>query len=140
MTHGVFSSCCSFFFPRLISGVAEWMSTILDTWCGLSANLECRSEMCCALLAGNAGPRKTEKVAKKSPSLHHRTTLSGYIFATKHARIDNGRNLLSSNISSRCPHNMANFGPLAAEIDPVLWAPLQISTGFASWQRYCTAL
>jgi len=38
-------------------------------------------KMCCARLAGNTGP-------KKSPSRHHRTTLSGYIFATK-ARIDN---------------------------------------------------
>jgi len=28
------------------------------------------------------------KIAKKSPSGHHRTTLSGYIFATK-LRIDN---------------------------------------------------
>jgi len=32
-----------------------------------------------------------------------------------------GKNLLSSNISSRCPHNMVNFGPLAAEIGPVVW-------------------
>jgi len=47
--------------------------------------------------------------------------LSGYIFATK-ARFDNWKkNLLSSNISSRCPHNMVNFGPLAAEIGPVVW-------------------
>jgi len=29
--------------------------------------------------------------------------------------------LLSSNMSSICPHNMANFGPLAAEIHPVVW-------------------
>ena len=58
------------------------------------------SETCCARLAGNAGP-------KKSPSGHHRTTLSGYIFATK-AHIDNRKkNLLSSNISSTYPHNMA---------------------------------
>jgi len=28
------------------------------------------------------------KIAKKSPSAHHRTTLSGYIFATK-ALVDN---------------------------------------------------
>jgi len=42
--------------------------------------------------------------------------LSGYIFATK-ARIDNRKkNLLSSNISSTCPHNMVKFGSLAAEI------------------------
>jgi len=44
----------------------------------------------------------------------------GYIFATK-ARIDNPKkNLLSSNISSRCRHNMVNFGILAADIDPVV--------------------
>jgi len=54
------------------------------------------------------------------PSGHHRTTLSGYIFTTK-AHIDNQKiNLLSSNMSSTCPHNMVNFGPLAAEIDPVV--------------------
>jgi len=28
--------------------------------------------------------------------------------------------LLSSNMTSICPHNMVNFGPLAAEIDPVV--------------------
>ena len=83
---------------------------------------------------------RMQKVVKKSPSGHHRTILSGYIFATN-ARIDNRKkNLLSSNISSTCFHNMVNFGPLAAEIGPVVWAPLQISTGFASWQCYCTAL
>jgi len=31
------------------------------------------------------------------------------------------KNLLSSNISSTCPHNMVNVGPLAAEIGPVVW-------------------
>ena len=55
-----------------------------------------------------------KKVAKKSPSRHHRTNLSGRIFATK-ARIDN-RKKLNSNTSSRRPHNMANFDWLAAEI------------------------
>ena len=102
-------------FPRLISAVADWMSAILPhIWCGLSANLECRSETCCTRLPGNTG-------RKKSPSRHHRTTLSGYIFATK-ARIDNrNKNLLSSNVSSRCRHNMVNFGPLAAEIVSLVW-------------------
>jgi len=51
--------------------------------------------------------------ANKSPSGHHRTTLlSGNIFAIK-ACIDNRKkNLLNSNIFSRSPHNMVNFGPL----------------------------
>jgi len=79
------------------------------------------------------------KIAKKSPSAHHRTTFSGYIFATK-ARIDNRKKLLSSNISSRWTHNMVNFGPLAAEIDPVVWGTPANFNGFASWQRYCTAV
>jgi len=109
------------------------MSTpYFHTWCGLSANLECRSEMC------SRGSLKIQD-AKKSPSGHRCTTLSGYIFATK-ARIDNRKNLLSSNISSTCPHNMVNFGPLAAGIVSLVWVPLQISTFFAFWQRYCTAL
>jgi len=34
-----------------------------------------------------------------------------------------GKNLLSSNIFSTCPHNMANFGPLAAEIGSLVWCP-----------------
>jgi len=51
------------------------------TWCGLSANLECRSEMYCTRLAENTG-------RKKSPSRHYHTTLTGCIFATK-AYIDN---------------------------------------------------
>jgi len=61
---------------------------------------------------------RTQKLAKKSPSGHHRTTLSGHIFATN-SRIE--KKLLSSNIASTCSHNMVNFGPLAAEIDPVVW-------------------
>ena len=35
---------------------------------------------------------------------------------------------------------MVNYGPLAAEINLVVWAPQLISTGFASWPRYCTTL
>ena len=63
---------------------------------------------------------RTQKSRKKSPSGRHHTTLSGYIFATK-ARIDNQKNLLSSNNFSTCSHHMVNFGSLAAEIGPVVW-------------------
>jgi len=51
----------SFFFPRLISAVADWMSAILLTWCGLSANLGCRSKTCCTQLAENTGRKKVAK-------------------------------------------------------------------------------
>ena len=101
--------------------------TCLHTWCGLSVNLRCRSETCCTRLAANTGHKKSRQ---KSPSGDHHTTLSGYIFATK-AHIDNRKkNLLSSNMSSICPHNMANFGPLAAEIDPVVWGTPANFNGF----------
>ena len=54
-----------FFIPRLISAAADWMSTILrdyfHTWCGASANIECRSEMCCTVLAANTGRKNDAK-------------------------------------------------------------------------------
>jgi len=91
------------------------------------------SEMCCTRLAANTG-------RKKSPFLHHRTTLSGCIFAAK-ACIDNRKkNYYTSIPPPTCRHNMVNFGLLMAEISWRVWGSLQISTGFASWQRYCTPL
>jgi len=72
----------------------------------------------------------TQKSRQKSPSGHHRTTLSGYIFATK-PRINNReKDLLSSIMSSTFLHNMANFGPLVAEIDPVVWGTPANFNGF----------
>jgi len=56
--------------------------------------------------------------------------LSGYIFAIK-ARIDNQKkNLLSSNISPRCPYNMVNFGSLAAETVSLVWGTPENFNGF----------
>jgi len=50
------------------------------------------------------------------------------------------KNLLSSNTSSTCPHNMAKFGTLKAEIGSGVWGTPTNFNRFASWQRYCTAL
>jgi len=72
-----------------------------DAWCGLSANLECMSEMCCTRLAGNTG-------CKKSPSAHHHTTLSDYIFVTK-ARIDNPKKIVKQQY---LPHMSLQYGEL----------------------------
>jgi len=69
------------------------------------------------------------KTRQKSPSGHHRTTLSGHIFATR-AHVDNRKKLVKSNISSTCPHNTVNFGSLAAEIDPVVWGTPANFNGF----------
>jgi len=41
-----------------------------------------------------------------------------------------GKNFLRSNISSTCPHNMVNFGPLAAEIVSLVWGTTANFNGF----------
>ena len=121
----IFSSCgfffllLSIFFPRLFSAVVDWMSTNFHTWFGLSANLECMSEMCCTRLA----KYRTQKIAKHSPYGHHRTTLSACIFATEAC------NLSNSNISSTCPHHTAH-GPLTAEIGSGVWGTIADFNGF----------
>jgi len=76
----------------------------------------------CTRLAENTGH-------KKSPSRQYRTTLSACIFATK-AHIDNRKNLLSSNTSSICPHNMVNFSLLTAEICWRVWGTQANFNGF----------
>ena len=98
----IFLSCGFFFlpsfFPRLISAVADWMLPYFHTWCGLSANLECRSEMCCTWLAENTG-------CKKSPKIRHLGTITQLCRAVslslqlRHL-LTMGKNLLNSNISS----------------------------------------
>jgi len=61
--------------------------------------------------------RLTENTrCKNSPSAHHHTTFLNYIFTTKACIENQKKNLLNSNISSTCPHNMVNFSPLTAEI------------------------
>jgi len=67
---------------------------------------------------------------KNSLSAHNRTTLLDYIFPTKmYQQLD--RNLLNSNTSSRCRHNMVNFGPLTAEIRWRVWGTLANFNGFS---------
>jgi len=63
-------------------------------------------------------------------NLHHLTTLLVYIFATK-ACIDNRKNnLLDSNISSTCPHNMVNCRSLTAEFGSGVWSTPANFNGF----------
>jgi len=69
-----------------------------------------------------------QKVAKNLPSGHHHTSLSGCMFASK-ACGDN-RKKLNSNTSSTCPHNMAYFGPLTAEIGSGVWGNPANFNGF----------
>jgi len=109
----------SSFLPRLTQPSQTGCLPYFHTWCGLSANLECRSELRNVLQSARWKCR-TEK---------NRTNLLGYIFATN-ARIDNRKNLLSRNISSTCPRNMVNFSLLAAEIVSLVWSTPANFNGF----------
>jgi len=87
------------------------------------------SELCCTRLAGNTGRKNHAKSPSVSHHTHHFVELMSYIFATK-ALIDNWKKILSSNISSRCPHNIVKFGPLTAEIGSGVWGTPANFNGF----------
>jgi len=70
LIHSVFSSCdffLSLFYlfssPNLSGNTLDVYHTSTRTWCGLSANLECRSEMCCTRLVENTGRKNSPKIA-----------------------------------------------------------------------------
>jgi len=75
------------------------------------------SETWYARLAGNAGP-------KKWPKSRHLGTIAQLCRAIssqlRHVSTI-GKNLLSIDMSTTYPHNMVNFGPLAAEICWRVW-------------------
>jgi len=102
------------------------MSAILPHMVWPSASLGCRSETCCMRLAGNAGRKKSPKIRHLHTIVQLCRAISSWL---RHVSTV-GKKLLSSNISSRCHHNMVNFGLLAAEIDPVVWGTPANFNGF----------
>jgi len=84
---------------------------------------------CCTRLAANTGLSGPKKVAKNR-HLGTITQLCRAISSQLRHVSTIGKNLLSSNISSTCPHNMLNFGPLAAEIVSLVWGTLGNFNGF----------
>jgi len=72
-----------------------------------------------------------QKIAKNLPYGHHRTTLSGYIFASNAYRpIDNRKKLVKQQYLPTCPHNRVNFGPVTAEIRSGVWGTPANFNGF----------
>ena len=97
------------------------MSTILLHMACLSANLECRSEMCCMRLAANAGPKKGAKNRNLFTIPQICRAISSQV-----RHVSTGKNLLHSNSSPK----MVNFGPLAAEIVSLVWGTPANFNGF----------
>jgi len=102
---------------------------------------------------------RTQKLRRKLPFAHHRTTLSGYIFAMTACIVDTclccediadkvlpftvhvstiEKKLVKHHLLHMSSQPMLNFGPLTAEIGWRVWGTQQISTGCASSLRYCT--
>jgi len=121
----------SFFFfsfssPSLSSRRVDVYHTSTQ-WCGLSANLECRSEMCCTQLAGNKGCKNDAKNRHLGSIAQLCRAESSQL---RHVLKSGKKNFLISNMSSTCPYNMANFGPLAAEIVSLVWGTPANFNGF----------
>ena len=121
----IFLSCGFFylllsFFPHQISAIADWMFSILPQmmwpWCEFRTRVWNMLHVAC-------WKYRMQKIAKNWPNVHHCTTLSIYIFATK-AHIDSRKKLVKQQClpyMSSHPHNMVNFSPLVAEIGSLVW-------------------
>jgi len=74
--------------------------------------------MCCKRLAGNTGRKNDAKN-------RHLCTIAHELCRAVSSQLRHvstiGKNLLNINISPTCPHNMANVGPLTAEIISLVW-------------------
>jgi len=97
-------SSSSFFSPRLISASQTGCLPYFHRWCGLSANLRCRSEMCCTRLAENAGRKKSPKSRHLRTIVQHCRAIS---LQLRHLSTIGKKAAISS---PDVPHNMAKFG------------------------------
>jgi len=113
----VSSSSSTFFFSSPTPNHSGTSQSGSLPWCGLSANLGRRSEMCWTRLAGNTGRKNNAKN-------RHVGTIAQLCWAVSSQLghiSTSGKNLLSINTTSTCPRNMVNFGPLTAEIGSGVW-------------------
>jgi len=97
------------------------------TWCGLIANLECRSEMCCTHIAGN-----TE--CKNDAKNRHLGTIAQFCWALSSQLRHVGLSTIGKNCYTAIPPPhvfvMVNFGPLTAEIVSLVWGTPANLNGF----------
>jgi len=118
---------CSFylsiFFPRLISAAGDWMSTILPhmvwPYCKFTMNVwnVRHAARCKYRTQKNRHFGTTAQLCRAlSSQLRHVSTI--------------GKNLLNTDTSSTCPHNMVNVGLLTAEICWRVWGTAANFNGF----------
>jgi len=105
-----------FLFPRLIAAVGDWMSTILPhmvrPYCKF--RMQVWNVLQLHPARWNTGRKKSHK---KSPSAHHRTTLSGHISSQVRHVSTIGKKLVKQQYVLQMP---PQYGE-AAEIVSLLW-------------------
>jgi len=126
-----------FFFPRLISTIAGCMSTILThmVW----PYCEFRMQVWNVLHVAHWNCR-TQNEAK----IRHLGTIAQLCWAL-YSQLKHVSTVGKKLIKQQClPHISSQYSELwptsGWDLLASLGHPVQISTGFASWQRYCTAL
>jgi len=83
------------------------------------------SKTCCTWLAEIQDSKNRQKFA----IWHHRTNLSGYIFAPK-AHIDKRKKLVKQQYLATCPRNTVYFDLLEAQIISLVWGTPANFNGF----------
>jgi len=83
--------------------------------------------MCCTWLTGNTGHKNDAKNRHLRTIAQLCRAISSQL---RHVSTIGKKNLFRSNISSTCPYNMVNFGPLAAEIVSLVWGTPANFIGF----------
>ena len=101
----------SFFFFSL-SILSSQRLDVYHTWCGLNANLECRSEICCTRLTGNTGCENDAKNRHLStiPQLCRAISFPNIFTVCKHA--DGGS--FSADITSVAQWSTASYGIISS--------------------------
>ena len=95
------------------------------TWCGLSANLRCRSETCCTRLAEYTERKKIAKI----PHLRTIAQTCRAISSQLRHILTIGK-IVKEQYLPACRHNMVNVGPLMSEIGSVVWGTPANFNGF----------
>ena len=72
---------------------------------------------------------RTQKIAKNSICAPSHNFVGPYL-RDEGTHWQSEKNFLSSDMSSTCPRNIANFGPLTAEINSVIWGTPPNVNGF----------
>jgi len=119
----------SFFSSPILIGRKLDVCHNFHTWCGLSVNLECMSEMCCKRLPREYRIQKWRKNRHLQCILTIAQLCRAISSQLRHVSTI-GKKLVKQQYLFHCSHNMLNFRPLTTEIGSGVWATPANFNGF----------